>query len=525
MRKHGKAAIRLACGLGLPVFFGCSDGRDDISNPSTQPNASLSQQNSVQLPNEDRKNTRWQRMADAEMSAAVDGVDGRVIIGFKDPAGAEGVDNRGRVLVSPGRVSEAKGVLKGLGVTPLYEFKRIPAIAARIPGALVATIRRNAYIDYVEPSSRGSWEVQTTPWGVTKINAPQTWSLSTGSGVKLLILDSGVDLDHPDLSIPVSWRCISGGEDDAIGHGTHVAGIAGALSNFSYVVGVAYGVALWSANVDDGSGAPSTDEIACSLDLARDNGVDVVNMSLGISPSTPVTDEINGGYNDDDMIFVASAGNTSGGAVSYPASLSNVIAVTATDSTNARWNGAAIGSQIDLAAPGVDILSTALPSGSVCANGSSYTATCTGTSMAAPHVSGAAALLRARYPTWSNSTIKSRLQSTATDLGTAGFDNSFGYGLVNAAKAVGMTVAISGPSFVYSGYSQTWSAVVSGGQTPYSYQWYIAGNAAGTGSSQDYTANGSNFWIKVHVTDYLSLVAKDSLYVTVSNCTPPQIFC
>jgi len=523
MREHSNVVLGWVVILGLPVVSACSDRRDTITNPETHPTTSLSQQTSVQL-QEDRKNTRWQRMTDEEMSAAVDAIDGRVIIGFKDPASAEGVDNRGRVLVSPGRVSEAKGMLKALGVTPLYEFKKIPAIAARIPGALVATIRGNALVDYVEPSSRGSWETQTTPWGVTKVNAPQTWSLSTGSGVKLLILDSGVDLDHPDLSIPVSWRCISGNEEDGLGHGTHVAGIAGALSNFSYVVGVAYGVALWSANVDVG-GAPDTDEIACSIDLARDNSVDVVNMSLGISPSTPVTDEINGGYNDDDMIFVASAGNTSGGPVTYPANLSNVIAVTATDSTNARWSGAAIGSQIDLAAPGVDILSTALPNGSVCANGSSFTATCTGTSMAAPHVSGVAALLRARYPSWTNSTIKSRLQSTATDLGTAGFDNSFGYGLVNAAKAVGMTAAVSGPSFVYSGYSQTWSAVVSGGQTPYSYQWYIAGSAAGTGSSQDYTANGSNFWIKVQVTDYLSLVAKDSLYVTVSNCTPPQIFC
>src|SRR5690625_766700 len=117
-----------------------------------------------------------------------------------------------------------------------------------------------------------------------------------------------------------------------------------------------------------------------------------MNMSLSITSLSSLTDEINAAYNQDDIVLVAAAGNTSGGAVTYPANLNTVIAVTATDNNNNRANFAAIGPEIELAAPGVDIESTCL-GGGTCMDA--------GTSMAAPHVAGAAALLRSFNSSWS----------------------------------------------------------------------------------------------------------------------------
>ena len=159
-------------------------------------------------------------------------------------------------------------------------------------------------------------------------------------------------------------------------------------------------------------------------------------MSFGLSPSTAVTDEINGGYNYDNVIFIAAAGTTNGGSVSYPATLANVIAVSAIDSTLSWASFSAVGSKVELTAPGVNVLSTALQYGQVCSNGSATVALCSGTSMAAPHVTGAAALIKAYNPTWTNAQVRARLTSTATDLGTSGFDNYFGYGLINLTAAI-----------------------------------------------------------------------------------------
>lgn len=474
----------------------------------------------------DRKDTPWQRMTDTELALAVQGVEGRVVVGFKDPLAAEGVDNAGRILATESSSRMAKQMLRTVGAQILYEFKRQPAVVATISPTLVASLRANPLVEYVEPSSRGTWGAQVTPWGIAQVGAPSGWSLATGSGVKILIIDSGSPQGgHRDLSVPVAFRCLSGPVEDAtVGHGTHVAGIAAALNNTVDVVGVSYGVSLWMANiVAPGTVTPDAAEAACSVDVARVNGVFVVNMSFGVTTSTALTDAINGGYNSDGMLFVASAGNTYGGAVTYPATLTNVIAVTATDITNVIAGFAAAGSKIELSAPGVSILSTALSSGTRC--GGSFTALCSGTSMAAPHVTGAAALLKARYPGWSNTTIRSRLQATATDLGSSGKDNTFGYGLVNVDKALRMTVAVAGQTFVYSGSAETWSATIAGGQTPYSYQWYVGGSSSGTGSTLNYTPGGSDFWVKLTVTDYLNLTASDSLYVTVSSCTPPEISC
>ncbi|MBX3147856.1 MAG: S8 family serine peptidase [Gemmatimonadales bacterium] len=518
-------------GIFVVVLAGCAEQPEQVITPSlaVQNAVPRSGASSGVLGRElrqagDRKDTRWQRMSDTVLAERVRSVGGRVIVGFKDSSQTDGVDNAGNVLAP--RSIHALGVaqLRALGADITYEFQRIPAVAARIPAEAVYELRRNPIVDYIDPTSSGQWHAQVTPWGISHIGATASWGLSTGSGVKVIVLDSGHDSTLSDIVVPVGFRCTGGSPIfDSRGHGTHVMGIVGAVHNSIGVVGVAFDAAIWSANILDGSGLPDANEVACAIDVASVNGIFAVNMSFSVDTSTSVTDAINDGYNAG-MLFVAAAGNTHGGGVVYPASLTNVIAVTAIDSTNSRPSFTALGSTIELAAPGVNVLSNSLPSGSMCTQGG-VTGTCSGTSMAAPHVAGAAVLLKARYPGWTNTAIRNRLTGTATDLGTSGHDNTFGYGLVNVEKALKMQAAVNGPSFVWSGYTETWGVSISGGQASYSYQWYINGSSVGTSSTLNHTPGSSNFWVKVVVSDALSFATSDSLYVESSSCTPPDIIC
>lgn len=414
----------------------CSDEPPRLTEPavkSTSAKENSGQPTAAPQAQLDRKDTPWNRMSDASLRVEVERAGGRVLIGLKNPDASEGVDNSGRVLFTMARMAEARARIESLGAQVEFEFDRFPVLVAYIAGDRVGLLRSDAYVDYLEPVTSGQWSQQVTPWGVSQVQAPLAWSLSTGTGVKLLIIDSGVMGTHPDLSTQVAWRCINGNLpiSDQIGHGTHVAGTAAALNNQIHVVGVAPNVHLMSANVEVNA-APNSAEVACSINVARLNNVFVANMSLSLFPSTAVTDQINNGYTQNGMLFVAAAGNTNGGAVSYPANLANVMAVTATTPSNTRAPFAAIGPQIEIAAPGVDILSTSLPTGFSCASGG-LTAQCSGTSMAAPHVAAAAALVKARYPSWTNVQVRNRLTSTALPLGPT---SQFGAGLLQSLAAV-----------------------------------------------------------------------------------------
>jgi len=510
---HGKDSLS-AWSVLLLAFVGvaCGDVGLTEHTPVTEPPAAAA---SVDRPG--RTESPWSSMSDEEYSAELERANGRVIIGFKSPEQARGVDATGRVIVPASSVLAGKEVLRLHQVEPAYEFQTLPAVVAELPPKVALALRKHPRIDYVEPSVPGTWFSEVTPWGVSRVRAPQSWSYSAGAGAKLLILDSGVDSSHRDLTVQVAWRCISGPVADQRGHGTFVAGVAGARDNTVDVIGVGHGVDLWSANIEV-AGAPDPAEAACSVDVARVNGVDVVNMSWGTLPFTALTDAINGGYNYDDMIFVAAVGNNSG-PVSYPATLSSVVAVTATDQSDGIANFANYGSTVELAAPGVDILSTSM------APGGGQTATLSGTSFAAPHVSAAAALLRSEFPTWSNSAIRARLQTTATDLGPVGVDQTFGFGLLNIETAIRMSVDISGPPAVYAGTTRTWTASVQAGQSPYAYQWFKNGSLVGTGPSVTLAAGFSDFLLRLHVTDADGSSGTAELEVVMLYCTPPQIQC
>jgi subtilisin len=481
-----------------------------------------------------RKDTPWQRMENNALASAISEAGGRVMIGFKDSLSVAGVTNSGRVLATPTAIARGKETLRNLGAQIQFEFKRTPAVVASIDPELVERLRSNPWVDYIEPSTSGSWDAlppdwtdsppryfrtQTTPSNITQVKADSAWATATGDDIKLLVIDSGIYSSHADLSVPVAWRCVSGDDPipDQIGHGTHVAGIAAALDNTSHVVGVAHEAYLMSANVDDGNGAPDTAEIACSLDVARVNDVLVVNMSFSVASSTAITDEINGGYLYDDMVFVASAGNDGTNSIAYPGNLSRVVSVGAVNSSDARASFSNYGTGLDLMAPGVSILSTSLPGGSECASGQSLTANCSGTSMATAHVSGAATVLRERFPTLTNSQVIQRLKDTAEDLGTSGWDSYTGYGRIDVLAAVGLpslTADILGDDEIAPDEDCSWQADPSGGIPPYTYSWW----GAVTGSTQTIDgALSSSSYLWLSITDAFSQADTAQIYIDVDE--------
>ena len=502
----------------------CVAPRDSVTDPSLAgPRLSTrGEERSGSSSTLKRKDTPWMRMSDSALVGAVRDANGLVLIGFKDLHATDGVDDDGRVIASPDAAAAGRELLRASGARIAYEFKRTPAVAARLEPSLAAALRADPRIDYIEPSGRGRLLSQTTPWNVTRVSAPPVWGVATGSGVKVLLLDSGApNGGHQDLVVGVAWRCAEQNQPSYDGfnngHGTSVAGVDAAVNNSVDVVGVAHDVDLLMANVMETFWGVSAAEVACSIDAGRVNRVSIVNMSLALeAASTSVTDQINGGYNSDDVLFVAAAGDTAfnGGAVEYPASLANVIAVAAIDTLNQRAGFSPTGSEIELAAPGVSVLTLRM------AVSGATTHLQDGTSMAAPHVAGAAALLRQRYPAWSNVMIRERLRQTATDLGASGFDSEFGYGLVNAQAAILMSVAISGASTVPANASADWTAVTTGGTAPNTYEWWIDGVPAGTGETIQLSPSAGTFLLTVKASDSASGVAWGNLTVTAEACNP-----
>jgi len=283
-------------------------------------------------------------------------------------------------------------------------------------------------------------QAQTLPWGIDRIDAELVWPGGNNANtMKVGIIDTGISSSHPDLQANIKGgintiRPFKGWNDDN-GHGSHVAGIIGALNNTSGVVGAAPQVDLYAIKVLNSAGSGYISDIIEGLDWAIANKMQIVNMSLGCNcPSVALSDAVKK-VNQAGIVQVAAAGN-SGSAVIYPAAYPEVIAVSATDSSNNIASFSSRGPEVDIAAPGVSILSTY--------KGKNY-ATLSGTSMASPHVAGAVALLLnnpvdASYDAdndgkWDPSEVLSKLQSTAMDLGVTGIDDLYGAGLLNANLA------------------------------------------------------------------------------------------
>ena len=354
---------------------------------------------------------------------------GRLLVRFKDNVPEE----------------KQKKMLKDWGFTLEKEIKQIKVKVVSVPEqaeeALAKALSKNPNIDWAEPDYIA--EVLSIPndtwfskqWGMVKTQTPEAWDITTGSSsINIAILDTGIDLDHSDLagkiinSINFSSSTTT---DDIYGHGTHVSGIAAAITNNGIgVAGLGYDSTIMNVKVlaDNGSGPFSV--IASGIIWAADNGAEVINMSLGGTlGSLALEDAVNYAWNKG-VVVVAAAGNNGSSVKMYPAAYENSIAVAATGQNDERMLWSSYGDWVDVAAPGGGIYSTIR--GTTDAYG--YMS---GTSMASPHVAGLAALVFTTVTDTNgngllNDEVRSQIEATCDDIGVI----NIGSGRINAYKAV-----------------------------------------------------------------------------------------
>ncbi|MFC5450227.1 S8 family peptidase [Paenibacillus aestuarii] len=270
-------------------------------------------------------------------------------------------------------------------------------------------------------------------WNLPSIETVQGWQVNRGAqNVIVGVVDTGVDLKHQDLQgqLLQGYNVISDNNvpQDDVGHGTHVAGVISALVNNNLgVAGMTWYNKVLPVKVLDQTGAGSTYSVAQGIIWATDHGAKVINLSLGnYADSSFLHDAIKYAF-DKDVALIAASGNDNTERPGYPAAYEEVFAVAATDSENKKAPFSNYGDYIDVAAPGVSIAST-YPDNQYAA--------LSGTSMASPHVTALAALIRSTNPNLKNTEVYEIMRQSAQDLGDPGKDKYFGFGLIDVVKAV-----------------------------------------------------------------------------------------
>ena len=406
-------------------------------------------------------------------------------ISITGTAGAITQEEKVRVIITIDGDFDEKAIPSMNGKI-IAKGKIFPVIIAELPQKAVDQMKKMKGVVRVEPdaevnlyakpsappgkSKSKSQPAQTVPWGVDRIHATEAWIITDGSSsgrIEVAIIDTGIDYNHPDLADNIAWgvsvlhgRVSEKPKDyrDRNGHGTHVAGIVAALNNSIGVVGVSPGVEIYAIKAlkNDGSGWISDIILGIEQALLGPDGVldsdgdgiiagdpdddaaEVISMSFGGSTDVQsLHDAIKEAYSYG-VTLVAASGNEYSSSPAYPAAYPEVIAVGASDQSD---NVASFSNRgAELTAPGVDILST-YPDDTY--------EVLSGTSMAAPHVSGVVALIQTthlnKYGTilpvgnftdMSNSSVRGILHITSEALGVSGWDSEYGYGIVRADLAV-----------------------------------------------------------------------------------------
>lgn len=318
-------------------------------------------------------------------------------------------------------------------------FHLVSAISAIISDENISKLKLDSNVAYIENDSvYQAADEYTSSWGVAHIGSQAVHDQGIyGAGVKIAVLDTGIDYNHEDLrsNYKGGYNFVSNNsdpfDDNTISHGTHVSGIIAAQKNGFGVIGVSPNASLYAVKVLDASGSGAASWIIAGLQWAVDNNMNIATMSLEGPDSITLHNAVDNAYNSG-VLLVAAGGNNNGGSVLYPGAYGSVIAVSATDANDQIAGFSSIGPEIELAAPGVNIYSTVR-------GGYAYMS---GTSMAAPHVTGDAALIYStNFPDVNGDGLRNNkdvreLLHNAKDLGTAGKDNIFGYGLVDALMSV-----------------------------------------------------------------------------------------
>ncbi len=320
------------------------------------------------------------------------------------------------------------------------EFRTVAADDA-VMGALGLDAAVDADVVAVSPTEPVSLvaaddPLRPTQWAFDDASYEAAWDCGTGAGVTVAVLDTGVDTTHPEFAgrVTAGPRFVgsaiadpTGGRDDAHGHGTHVAGtVAAAANNGQGVAGVAPGASLLSVQVLDESGSGLSSGIAAGITWSVQRGADVINLSLGGPSTMPDVAAAIEHARSNGVVVVAAAGNDgSSSTVSYPARHGQVVAVGAHEIGRTHSAFSNRGPELDVSAPGSSIRSTQ-PGGTY-----SYKS---GTSMAAPHVAGVAALMLDAGIAPED--VPALIVGTADDAGAPGFDIAFGWGVLDPRQAV-----------------------------------------------------------------------------------------
>jgi subtilisin family serine protease len=342
--------------------------------------------------------------------------------------------------------AEKQKVLNSEGLTEVSSIFKGEFTLVSVPkGTELVTVAKkllkHTVIEFVEPNYEAEKTfVPSDPgyknqWYLQKIQMPKAWDVTKGSAdITVAVIDGGVQTSHPDLKgkIVSPFNAVTGGNTfPGDVHGTHVAGIIAASTNKVGVTGIVPNVKIMPINAFQGSSANMFD-IANAIIYAADKGANVINMSLGSYSYSYLVDYATSYAKSKGAILIAAAGNSDTYLETYPAALSSVIAVSATNKIDRITGFSNYGNYIDLAAPGEDIYSTV--------SGSSYNFL-SGTSMAAPTVSGVAALILSKNPLLTPDQVGNILKKSSADLGGKGWDHFYGYGRVDALKALQQTSA------------------------------------------------------------------------------------
>ena len=355
----------------------------------------------------------------------------------------------------------------------LFKYENLNGVNALIPKDMFDDLKNADFIESIEENFEISLPMDSPienilldplsdelDWGVDEINAEQVWggaedatdiggiSPYTGKGVKVAVLDTGIDYGHPDLDDNYKGGFDCGGlfndynPRDRIGHGTHVAGIIAAEDNDIGVIGVAPEVDLYAVKIFSDLGLGFVSNLIRGIEWCIAKGIDIISMSVGwdnptLRMSNLVAAAVNKAFNRG-IVLVAGSGNENAENVYLPARLDAVIAVGAMNSDFERSWYSAHGPELDLVAPG-DVIYSTTPRYDV-----AYTSEgldrnydyMSGTSMATPMVTGVVALMLEANPSLTPTEVKMILESSALDINTPGWDKYTGSGMVDAAAAV-----------------------------------------------------------------------------------------
>jgi thermitase len=462
-------------------------------------------------------------------------VPGRVLVGFKHG-------------VPPSRVQAllAAAGARSVGQIPHIDVQivQLPPQASEVAAARAFAQRPEVAFSepdrLVPPAMVPNDTYYYMAWHLSKISAPTAWDTTCGSSsVTIAILDTGVDGTHPDLSpkIVPGWNFYDNNSNtsDVYGHGTAVAGTAAACSNNGIgVASIAWNCKIMPIRVADANGYATYSALASGITYAADHGARVANASFEASNSATIDSAAQYLQGKGGVVTIA-AGNE--GTFNSSPDDPYVLTVSATDSSDALASWSNTGNNVDLAAPGVNVATTL--------SGGGY-GTGSGTSFSAPVVAGVAALVISVNPSLTATQIQNVLKQSADDLGAAGWDPSYGWGRVNAARAVSLALGTSGgggggtadttPPTVSFGspaaaatVSGTVSVQVNAGDNVgvASVSFSVDGASQGSDTSSPYSfswntagwSNGSHT-LTAKATDAVGNSTSASVTVTVSNAAP-----